>query len=222
MGPQGLETEDMERPVLLTYDIFGTVLDWRRGLREAVARFGVGLRDEDFERVVDAQGAAEQGRYRSYEAITAASLVQELGLPLTVGRAIGASVGTWPLYEDARQGLARLLRLAPCAATTNSDCAHGEQVQVGLGFRLSAWISAEDARCYKPAAEVWMYTSRRLGVPFGRHWWHVSAYADYDLERARSLGLTCVYVERPHARIGPADLIVRDLPDLARRIEALD
>ncbi len=211
----------MERPRLLTYDIFGTVLDWRRGLREALARYGITLRDEAFDRVVDAQSLAEQGRYRSYEAITAASLVQELGLPLTAARAIGASLGAWPLYDDARSGLKRLLRFAPCVATTNSDRAHGEQVQGGLGFRLSAWISAEDARCYKPAAGVWTYASRRLGVPFGRHWWHVSAYADYDLERARSLGLTCVYVARPHARLGPADLTVRDLHDLARRIEAL-
>lgn len=187
----------MERPALLTFDIFGTVLDWRRGLREAVAEHGASLDEETFDRVVDAQGAAEQGRFRSYAAITAASLVQELALPVPAARAIGRTVGTWPLYEDARPGLARLLRLAPCVATTNSDGAHGEQVQRALGFRLSGWISAEEARCYKPAAGVWRFASRRLGVPFGRHWWHVSAYADYDLETARSLGLTCVYVDRP-------------------------
>ena len=160
----------MERPALLTFDIFGTVLDWRRGLREAVAEHGASLDEETFDRVVDAQGAAEQGRFRSYAAITAASLVQELALPVPAARAIGRTVGTWPLYEDARPGLARLLRLAPCVATTNSDGVHGEQVQRALGFRLSGWISAEEARCYKPAAGVWRFASRRFGVPFGRHW----------------------------------------------------
>jgi hypothetical protein len=45
----------------------------------------------------------------------------------------------------------------------------------------------------------------------------VSAYADYDLATARTLGLTCVYVERPHARPGPSDLAVADLDSLAER-----
>ncbi len=208
----------MDRPALLTFDIFGTVLDWRHGLRASLARRGVALPDEAFDRVVDAQGEAERGRYRRYADITASSLVRELGLPLAEARAVGAAVGTWPLYEDSRAGLTRLLRHAPCAAMTNSDLAHGEGVQRTLGFRLSAWIAAEESRCYKPAPEFWAHVSRRLGVPFGRAWWHVSAYADYDLEAARALGLTCVYVDRPHARPGPAHLAVRDLAELARRV----
>ncbi len=211
----------MDRPALLTFDIFGTVLDWRRGLRGALARRGLALPDGAFDRVVDAQGEVERGRYRPYADITAASLVRVLGLPLAEARAVGASVGTWPLYEDSRRGLLRLLRVAPCAAMTNSDLSHGEQVLRTLGFRLSAWIAAEESRCYKPAREFWAYVSRRLGVAFGRSWWHVSAYADYDLEAARALGLTCVYVDRPHARPGPAHLAVRDLADLARRVEEL-
>lgn len=208
----------MDRPALLTFDIFGTVVDWRRGLRGALARRGIALPDEAFDRVVDVQGEAERGRYRAYADVTALSLVGDLGLPLAEARAVGATIGTWPLYEDSRAGLARLLRLAPCAAMSNSDLAHGEQVQRALGFRLSAWIAAEESRCYKPAREFWSYMSRRLGVPFGRSWWHVSAYADYDLEAARALGLTCVYVARPHARPGPSHLAVRDLAELARRV----
>jgi FMN phosphatase YigB (HAD superfamily) len=54
-----------------------------------------------------------------------------------------------------------------------------------------------------------------MGVPFGRDWWHVSAYADYDLVPARALGLTCVLVKRPHHRAGPADLVIEDLAELA-------
>jgi len=43
----------------------------------------------------------------------------------------------------------------------------------------------------------------------------VSAYADYDHETARSLGLSCVFVRRPHSRPGAADLAVADLAALA-------
>lgn len=196
----------MSRPVLLTFDVFGTVVDWRSGL---------GLGDDAFDRVVDLQGALEQERFRPYREIVAESLVRVLGLEPASARRIGEQAGLWPLYPDSRDALARLLRIAPCVATTNSDREHGDQVQRQLGFRLSAWLCAEEMGVYKPSPEVWRIASRRLGVEPGRHWWHVSAYGDYDLEQARRFGLTCVYVERPHARSGPADLTVKSLADLA-------
>jgi FMN phosphatase YigB (HAD superfamily) len=62
---------------------------------------------------------------------------------------------------------------------------------------------------------MWRAASRALGVPFSRNWWHVSAHADYDHETAGALGLTCVFVPRPHSRPGYADLVVPDLGRLA-------
>jgi hypothetical protein len=58
-----------------------------------------------------------------------------------------------------------------------------------------------------------------MGRPFDRSWWHVSAYADYDLRTARELGLTCVFVQRPHSRSGAADVTVPDLTALAEIVE---
>lgn len=212
----------MVAPAMFTFDIFGTVVDWRRGLRAALAGRGLDLSDEQFDRVIDAQAGEESGPFRTYSEIVAGSLVSELRLGPEDAKRIGLEVGTWPLYPDSARGLARLQRIAPCVAITNSDRAHGEQVQTQLGFRLSDWICAEDSRVYKPSAEFWRHVSERRGIPFGRHWWHVSAYADYDLIPARSLGLTCVYVERPHARPGWADVTVPDLGRLARWIATMD
>jgi 2-haloalkanoic acid dehalogenase type II len=209
------------RPRLLTFDIFGTVLDWQRGLTESLAALGVVLGPGDFDRVIDAQGAAEQAGYRPYAEIVADS-IRPLGVPDQEAMAIGRGAGRWPLFADAPEGLRRLLRLAPCAATTNSDRGHGEEVQAQLGFRLSHWICAEDLHRYKPDPEVWRATARRLGTPLDRGWWHVSAYADYDLDVARRLGLTTVLVRRRHCRPGPADLAVADLGELADSIERID
>jgi len=207
------------RPALLTFDIFGTVIDWRRGLRESLRRHGATLDDPEFDRVIDFQADLETGRYRPYASIVASSLIQVLGIPLAAARSIAAEVGTWPLYPDARTGLGRLMRIAPCVASTNSDEAHGRQAQRQLGFDLSEWICSEGIRAYKPDPAVWAHVASRRGARFGREWYHVSAYADYDLGTARRLGLTCVFVSRPHARHGPADLYVRDLQELARRLE---
>ena len=81
-----------------------------------------------------------------------------------------------------------------------------------LGFSLDGWICAGEVGAYKPDPRMWQAASRRMNVPPGPGWWHVSAYADYDLRTARDLGLTCVFVRRPHCRPGPAD---REVPDLA-------
>src|SRR5512142_1320663 len=112
------------------------------------------------------------------------------------------------------------MRVAPCVAMTNSDRAHGAEVQAALGFELSAWICAEEVGCYKPDPRFWRAVSARLGVEPGPSWWHVSAYADYDGEAAAALGLTTVCVERPHSRPGPAAHEVADLLELAALLGA--
>jgi 2-haloalkanoic acid dehalogenase type II len=206
-------------PQLLTFDIFGTVLDWRRGLREAVADAGAVMDDAAFDRIIDAQAALEAGPFRRYAAIVAESLVQVLGMDRAAATAIGRGAGDWPLFDDSSDALRRLRRSAPCAATTNSDSSHGRSVQRALGFDLDEWICAEEVGAYKPDPRVWREAAVRTGVDPGPEWWHVSAYADYDLATARSLGLTCVFVNRPHARPGPADISVGDLRGLADLVE---
>jgi len=200
---------------LLTFDVFGTVLDWRRGLRNAL---GGRMPDDAFDRIVDRQGELERQEFQEYAAIVAQSLVEEFGLEAGEAARIGSAAGSWPLFPDSAVALRRLREIAPCAAITNSDLAHRPQIEAQLGFPLDGWICAEEVRKYKPAPEMWRATAERMGVQPGRPWWHVSAYADYDHRTARALGLTCVFVERPHSRPGQADLVVKDLLQLAERI----
>ena len=80
---------------------------------------------------------------------------------------------------------------------------------------------------YKPDVRIWEALAARChaAIAPGPAWWHVSAYADYDLATARTLGLTCVFVERPHARRGDAglaDLVVADLAGLAAHLAVAD
>ena len=201
------------KPALFTFDIFGTVLDWRRGLEGALGRPVPG---DEFDRFIDHQGQDEQSGFRPYWEITARSLERVFAMPPEEAASIGREVGRWPLFSDAAEGLRRLQALAPICATTNSDREHGQQVQEQLGFTFDGWISADEVRSYKPALAHWEEASRRMGVAFGAAWWHVSAYGDYDLSVARRLGLTCVYVPRPHHRPGPHDVSARDLVELAR------
>jgi len=210
------------RPALLSFDVFGTILDWRAGLRAALLVRGVTLSDEAFERVVDRQGALEQARPgRRYRDVVAESLVDVLGLGAVEAGEIGRGVGTWPAYPDVRAGLRRLAARAPVVAMTNSDRAHGVEVRARLGVRPAHWLCAEELGVYKPDPAFWRAAAARTGAACGPAWWHVSAYADYDLGVARSLGLTTVLVGRPHRRVGPADLVVPDLVALAEVVDRL-
>jgi 2-haloacid dehalogenase len=210
--------------VLCTFDIFGTVIDWRTGLAVDLARAGFRLDDANFDAVIDAQAEDEQREFRPYADITARSLRAVFGLDAETAAAIGENVGRWPLYPDARAALATLQSTVPCGATTNSDRAHRTQVEAQLGFPLAHWVCAEDVRAYKPDPRVIAAAGPLAGVVPGPSWWHVSAYADYDLETARALGLTTVFVARPHARApGVArkpDVAVADLSELVRRATA--
>ncbi len=195
-------------------------MDWQRGLAEALAPHGVALTQETFDRVIDAQSSAEASQFLPYRTIVARSLMEVFGLSPAVAAIIGAQVGEWPFFDDSVQALQRISTLVPCAAITNSDHEHGAQIRARLGFAIAGWVCAEGVTRYKPDPALWRVASRELGLPFGSDWWHVSAYADYDLTTAGQLGLTRVFVRRPVARPGGADLTVGSLKELADIVSA--
>ena len=199
------------KPALLTFDLFGTVVDWRTGLQQAL---GAPFVDATFERVIDAQAEDEQASFRPYTEIVARSLSSVLGLDPIQADEIGQRAGEWPVFGDATAALQALTRVTKCGATTNSDPVHRPAIEAQLGARLDPWICAGEVGAYKPDVRIWEAARAATGVPFGRSWWHVSAYADYDLATARRLGLTCVLIRRPHHRPGTPDLVDLAFDDL--------
>jgi 2-haloacid dehalogenase len=211
----------MNTPRLITFDIFGTVLDWRTGLEMSCADAGRILADGEFDRIVDRQSEIEADEFVTYAEITQRSLVDVLGMDVEVATDIGENVGNWPLYPDAG-AIGEIMTISPCAALTNSDNSHGIQVQRNLGFMLTDWFTAEASRVYKPNPAFWQQMAERHGLALGPDWWHVSAYADFDLAVANGLGLTTVFVPRPHCRPGHSTKTVRDLNELAEQLRRLE
>lgn len=206
-------------PRFFTFDVFGTVLDWQAGIGNAIQTAGHSFTSGyDMDRVIDFQGNEERTDFRDYRTITKNSLLRSFDISESFAENVGANAGKWPLFADSREGLKALMEVAPCVAMTNSDCIHGEQIQTQLGYKLNRWICAEETRVYKPDPAFWSIVARASRVTFDRSWWHVSAYSDYDLEVARELGLTCVFVRRPHSRPGFHHIEVPDLLSLARLV----
>ena len=209
------------KPTLVTFDVFGTIVDWRRGLQADLADVGCPCSDALFARILAVQDRLEAGLYRTYREITAASLVEAARLNADAADKIGQRVGQWPLYPDVRQALQRMLKLVPCIAMTNSDRIHGKQVQEQLGFSLSDWICAEETRVYKPDPAFWRTVAAWRHFEFGRSWWHASAYMDYDLKTAGDLGLSTIFVFREHSVSGKVAFVVKDLNGLAALVESM-
>jgi 2-haloalkanoic acid dehalogenase type II len=206
-------------PTLITFDVFGTLVDWRAGLAGDCAAAGHPIAPADFDRIIDAQASLEAGPFQDYAAITAESLTTTLGMDAQAAAAIGANCGAWPFFDDAPI-LATLMAHTPCAAMTNSDRTHGAQLQTRLGFQLTAWLTAQDVGAYKPSPEFWQAMAAQQGITPGPHWWHASAYADYDLEPATKLGLTTILIPRPHHRPGPATHTIPNLTALEALVRA--
>lgn len=143
-----------ETPELITFDIFGTVLDWRAGLESACRAAGRPIGGGEFDRIVDVQGELEQGEFLCYTEITVRSLQQVLALGNEAAARIAAGIGDWPLYSDSAAALRALMQISPCAAMTNSDRAQREQIQRRLGMLLGDWHCAEEARVYKPNPSI--------------------------------------------------------------------
>ena len=205
------------RPKLITFDIFGTVLDWKKGMSISCDAVGRPMNSDEFEQILEVQGELEADHFLTYSEITSKSLMRVLNMEESIADEISNNIGYWPLFADAGV-ITELMEIAPCAAMTNSDQIHGMQVQESLGFQLSDWLCAEESGFYKPDPKVWETMSNRRGIEFGPHWWHVSAYADFDLSVANGLGLTTVFVRRPHSRPGTATYEIESLLELQNLI----
>jgi 2-haloalkanoic acid dehalogenase type II len=217
-----------------TFDCFGTLVDWRRGMREALLALpdarGAEARTEA---LIAARETAEQelqrGPFLPYQEILARSIssawrtVLQSELPPVQARAFAASQGEWPAFPDSPAALQRLQAMAPLALLSNCDpgplrdCAAGQ-----LRIPDALLIDAARAGSYKPAPGHWRAALAALQLPPARIL-HVSAYDFYDLRPARALGFAVAFVARDGER-PPADLELafqaRDLADLADQVGA--
>ena len=183
----------LENIELITFDVFGTILDWRVLVdRLAPGRFPEFLGScEAIQR-----GPAPIFPYRS--------LVQQVLQAMGAGssdaiRTVSQRFGTATPFQDF--GALTLLRdrfFLGCIS--NSDHMHQTDVQRSLGFPWDITIVAEDLLAYKPAQSVWQCAAeaieRELGVKKSA-WLHISAFEDYDLRPAQKAGIKTCFLPRP-------------------------
>ncbi len=218
----------------LTFDCYGTLIDWERGIVASVEALLAELRAPlDPETVLAQYGrfepAAEQGPFRSYREVlrdVARAFGAEYGVPLdgAAADAFASSVSAWPPFPDTVSALARLATRYRLAVVSNVD----DDLFAGsarvLGVPFDQVVTAQQVRSYKPAPAHFHEVLRRLELPRTRVL-HVAQSLYHDIAPARALGFTCVWVNRRAGRAGGGatppsearpDLEVPDLASLVR------
>ena len=203
----------------LTFDCYGTLIDWEAGLtaafRPILEAHGVAADDEDLlTRFARHEAAVEAGPYRLYRDVLASALrgvADELAFAPTTEEVatFSGSVGDWPAFADSVAALARLQSRFRLGVITNCDDDLFAASNRRLGVTFDWIVTAQQVGSYKPDEANFLAAFDRLGLPRERIV-HVAQSLFHDHAPAKRLGLTSVWIDRRHDRPGsgatpPAD-----------------
>jgi 2-haloacid dehalogenase len=215
---------DLDAYDVLTFDCYGTLIDWETGLVEALRpvldAHGVEAAPESIlVRFGALESGLEAGPYLPYRTVLGRvlqALGAELGFKPTVEEisAFGGSVGSWPAFPDSAGALAALRTKYRLGVISNVD----DDLFAGSSRRLGdpfSWVvTAQQVRSYKPSLTNFERAFETMGVGRDRIL-HVAQSLFHDVEPAQYLGLATVWVNRRHDKEGggatPASLAVADL-----------
>lgn len=219
----------------LTFDCYGTLIDWETGLREAIRSAFPSVAPNPLALFFDAylrhEMAVEAGPYRIYrdvvaEAAERAAAELGLALPCQAAHRLGASVGTWPPFPDTRKALRLLRQRCRLGILSNVDRDLFAETARRLGVEFDFVVTAEEVKSYKPA-HPHFYWGRvlvdrlpgfgdagselaRAGAPDG--WVHVAQSLLHDGVPARELGLPFVWINRRGKKTGRRSSRSRNSP----------
>ena len=228
----------------LTFDVFGTVVDWRSSIIREGEAFGKSHRlSVDWPKFADAwrglyQPAMEEVRsgrrpWVRLDDLHRESLVRLLGdfaitglSPAEIDHLNRAwhRLDPWP---DAVPGLTRLKRRFILATLSNGNIALMVNMAKRGGLPWDTILGAEVARAYKPTPEAYLRSAEALGLAPGQCL--MVAAHPADLTAAARCGLRTAYVPRP-LEFGPGrgaskpepaqpfDIVAGDFVDLAERL----
>jgi 2-haloacid dehalogenase len=196
---------DFGRFDALTFDTYGTLIDWERGILDALqpvlAFHDVDATDDDLlASYARHEAVLEAGPYRTYREVLAAAVrgvCADLGIEPTEAAVadFAASVGEWPAFPDTAAALRRLAQRFRLGVITNCDDDLFAASNRRLGVTFDWIVTAQQARGYKPRIANFEYAFSRIDVPRERIL-HVAQSLYHDHVPAKSLGMTTVWIDR--------------------------
>ncbi len=224
---------DFARFEILTFDCYGTLIDWEAGILSALHRILLAHRKKiEDARLLELYGnfeqRLEQDKYQAYRDVLA-SVVRQFGLEFgftpTAAEicSLSHSLPTWKPWPDTVAALGLLKTRFRLAIVSNVDDDLFASTRPQLGVDFDEVVTAQQAQAYKPSLKLFELALSCINAPVDRVL-HVGQSIYHDVIPAQALGISTVWVNRPSARPGvgavkPAraepDLIVSSLEQLA-------
>jgi len=194
-----------ERPYdVVTFDCYGTMIDWEGGIRTAFSAFAAAMRvsldvDAALALYIETEAAVEAEPYRSYRAVlteTTRRIAARLGWRLPPERAgfLADSLPAWPPFPDTNPALRRL-----------ADAGYQLGILSNIDDELLAWsrrhlaasfqtvVTAEQVGSYKPASAHFAAARSLIGE---QRWLHAAQSYFHDVVPARALGIPIAWINR--------------------------
>ncbi len=229
---------DFSRIDVISFDCYGTLIDWESGILEALAAFrseyGVRATDDQIlEQYAALESVMESGEYHLYKDVLRGVMrgfarrapVPEERVDMDV---IVKSLPSWRPFPDTVESLRRLKKHCRLAVISNTDDDLFAQTAKSLEVPFDFVVTAEQVGAYKPSTRNFIRAHEVFGIE-KENWLHAAQSRFHDVAPARSLGIATVWVNRRAGKNGQGatttsnavpDLEVPNLRTLADRVEA--
>jgi 2-haloacid dehalogenase len=198
---------------LITFDCYGTLIDWETGMLAAMRplfdqrRHGLSVSDAQLlEAYREAEVELESGPYLAYREVLSRS-VQDVGRRLGVtisveeGRQFAESLTLWEPFPDTVSSLQQLSQRFRLGIISNVDDDLFAVTRKKLGATFDVVVTAQQVNSYKPSFRNFEEMLRRSGLK-KEEVLHAGQSLYHDIVPANALGLKNVWVNRPSIRPG--------------------
>ena len=211
---------------ILTFDCYGTLIDWETGIITAFQSEAARVCAElDGGQIIAAysteEAAVESGPYRSYREVlaeTASRVAAGLGWELSPDRTgfLAASLPLWKPFQDTNSALERLASRFKLGILSNIDDDLLAATRKHFTVDFDLVVTAQQVKSYKPGIAHFQEAMARAS---GKRVLHAAQSYFHDVLPACELGIPVVWVNRKCSSAQPGGPLptheVRDLSQLA-------
>ena len=212
----------------LTFDCYGTLIDWRTGIERELAALGkISLRGQE---LLDAYGTAErreEATYKKYREVlrrSVLSISNQLGAHVSDEAALrfAGSVPRWPAFPDTAAFLREMgSRGYQRYILSNVDDDLLADTIRSHHLEVDGYVTAEQVGSYKPRIGHWVEILRRTGAAKDEVM-QVDQSVFQDIVPTQGIGIASAWVNRYAESLPPGaspSIIAGNLTDLVKVIE---
>jgi 2-haloacid dehalogenase len=195
---------------IITFDCYGTLIDWETGILAAMRGVLPGVSDRELLTVYsELEPEIQAGEYKRYRQVLRellAGAARRFGANVPTGKedALAESIAEWKPFPDTVAALRRLKSKYRLAVISNIDDDLFACSAKRLEVPFDHVITAQQAGAYKPSLKNFETAEKRIGTPRAQ-WVHVPA---------RKLGIASVWVNRRGNKAYGATKVAEAKPDL--------